>query len=111
MVMSRATEEPEVEESREVERRARVAADEHVELEDADAHAGPDIAEDAGPEIPDEPGAPALRKRPLYRRPAFMLVAAVVLVAALVFGLRYWTYARAHESTDDAFIDGSVVQV
>jgi membrane fusion protein (multidrug efflux system) len=40
-----------------------------------------------------------------------MIVAALVLVAALVFGLRYWAYARAHETTDDAFIDGRVVQV
>jgi membrane fusion protein (multidrug efflux system) len=109
--MSRATEEPEVEERREVERRASVAADEEVRLEDADAHAGPDIAEEPGAEIPDEPGAPGVRRRPLYRRPAFMLVAGLLLVAALVFGLRYWTYARTHESTDDAFIDGSVVQV
>ncbi len=109
--MSRATEEPEVEESREAGRPARRAAEEPVEIEDADAQAGPDIAEETGPEIPDEPGGTTVRRRPLYRRPVFMLVAGLVLVAALVFGLRYWTYARTHESTDDAFIDGSVVQV
>jgi membrane fusion protein (multidrug efflux system) len=107
--MSRATEEPEVEER--VEPRARGGAAESVELEDADAHAGPDIPEEAGPDIPDEPGATAARRRPLYKRPIPLLVAAVLLVAALVFGLRYWSYARAHESTDDAFIDGSIVQV
>ena len=109
--MSRATEEPEIEESREVERPVRRAADEPVEIEDADAQAGPDIAEEPGPEIPDEPGRTAVRRRPLYRRPVPMLIAGLVLVAALVFGLRYWTYARTHESTDDAFIDGTVVQV
>lgn len=109
--MSSATEEPEVEERQEVERPVRRAADEPMEIEDADAQAGPEIAEETGPEIPDEPGGTVVRRRPLYKRPAFMLVAGLVLVAALVFGLRYWSYARAHESTDDAFIDGSVVQV
>lgn len=52
-----------------------------------------------------------VRKKPLYKRPAFLIVAAVVIVAGLIFGLRYWAYARSHESTDDAFIDGRVVQV
>jgi membrane fusion protein (multidrug efflux system) len=52
-----------------------------------------------------------VRKRPLYKRPAFLIVAAVVLVVGLIFGLRYWAYARSHESTDDAFIDGRIVQV
>ncbi|HEV7891789.1 MAG TPA: HlyD family secretion protein [Pyrinomonadaceae bacterium] len=109
--MSRVTEEPEVEVGSEVVRPARAAADREVEIEDADAQPGPDIAEEPGPDIPDEPGAAGVRRRPLYRRPAFMLVAGLVLVAALVFGLRYWTYARTHESTDDAFIDGRIVQV
>jgi membrane fusion protein (multidrug efflux system) len=30
---------------------------------------------------------------------------------AVVFGLRYWIYARGHESTDDAFVDGHIVQI
>lgn len=52
-----------------------------------------------------------LRKRPLYKRPAFLIVAGVVLIVGLIMGLRYWAYARSHESTDDAFIDGTIVQV
>ncbi|MCU1266492.1 MAG: hypothetical protein JWM21_2810 [Acidobacteria bacterium] len=52
-----------------------------------------------------------LKKRPLYKRPAFLAVAAIVIILAAVFGLRYWLYARAHESTDDAFVDGHIVQV
>src|SRR5438105_13354686 len=51
------------------------------------------------------------RKRPLYRRPAFLIGAAVVLLLALIFGGRYWLYARSHESTDDAFVDGHIIQV
>ena len=38
-------------------------------------------------------------------------VGAVVLVIGLIFGIRYWLYARSHESTDDAFIDGHIIQV
>src|SRR5215510_10601193 len=38
-------------------------------------------------------------------------VAAVVLIIGLIFGIRYWLYARSHESTDDAFIDGHIIQV
>jgi membrane fusion protein (multidrug efflux system) len=60
---------------------------------------------------PEEPIAPVVRRRPLYKRPAFLIVAAVVLLVAAIFGVRYWLYARSHESTDDAFIDGRVVQV
>jgi membrane fusion protein (multidrug efflux system) len=51
------------------------------------------------------------RKRPLYRRPAFLIIAALVLIVAAILGVRYWLYARAHETTDDAFIDGRIVQL
>lgn len=51
------------------------------------------------------------RKRPLYKRPAFLIGALVVLLIVAFFGLRYWLYARSHESTDDAFIDGHIIQV
>src|ERR1700716_1600700 len=52
-----------------------------------------------------------IRKRPVYKRPAFLIGAAVVLLIVAIVGLRYWLYARSHESTDDAFIDGHIVQV
>jgi membrane fusion protein (multidrug efflux system) len=51
------------------------------------------------------------RKRPVYKRPAFLIGAAVVLLLTLFFGGRYWLYARSHETTDDAFIDGHIIQV
>lgn len=50
-------------------------------------------------------------KRPLYRRPAFLAVASVILLIGIIAGIRYWLYARSHESTDDAFIDGHIIQV
>lgn len=52
-----------------------------------------------------------IRKRPLYKRPAFLIIAFIVLVIAAIFIVRYWLYARSHESTDDAFIDGDIVQL
>ena len=55
--------------------------------------------------------APFVQRRPLYRRPAFLIIAALVLIVGAIIGVRYWLYARSHESTDDAFIDGRVVQL
>jgi membrane fusion protein (multidrug efflux system) len=61
-------------------------------------------------EIPDDT-TPAKKKRPLYQRPAVRIVALVLLVVAAIFVIRYWLYARSHESTDNAFIDGHIIQV
>src|SRR5690242_18553560 len=69
------------------------------------------IDEHGDPIPPSEPQSPETRKRPLYRRPAFLIIAIVVFVVACVLGIRYWLYARSHESTDDAFIDAHVIQV
>ena len=52
-----------------------------------------------------------VRKRPLFRRPAFLLVLAIIFLIAVVVGVRYWLYARSHESTDDAFIEAHVIQI
>jgi membrane fusion protein, multidrug efflux system len=56
---------------------------------------------------------PASRKgaRPLYKRPAVLVAASIVLLIGAIIGVRYWLYARAHESTDDAFIDGHIIQI
>jgi membrane fusion protein (multidrug efflux system) len=67
----------------------------------------------------DEHGAPIppveterqTRKRPLYRRPAFLIAAVIVILVSALLGTRYWLYARSHESTDDAFIDAHIIQV
>src|SRR5690349_2552753 len=73
--------------------------------------------EAATPPLVDEYGEPLaeehehVRQRPLYRRPGFLIAVGVVLLLILIFGGRYWLYARSHESTDDAFIDGHIIQV
>jgi membrane fusion protein, multidrug efflux system len=109
--MSRATEESEVEEREEVTSpaEARGAAETHDAP--AEEEAFEEEQYEVAPHLPGEGAPVAARRRPLYRRPVFLVVAALVLLAALFFGLRYWAYARAHETTDDAFIDGHIVQV
>jgi membrane fusion protein, multidrug efflux system len=59
----------------------------------------------------DANGHQHFRSRPVYKNPRFLIGAFIVLLIVVVFGLRYWLYARSHESTDDAFIDGHIVQV
>ncbi|MFH3651925.1 hypothetical protein WAH63_22730, partial [Acinetobacter baumannii] len=46
------------------------------------------------------------KRRPLYKRPGFLLALGIALIVGAVVGIRYWLYARSHESTDDAFIEG-----
>ena len=62
------------------------------------------------PEPVNEPDAEVAR-RPFYKRRGVIIIAVVVLLLGTIFGVRYWLYARSHESTDDAFIDGHIIQV
>lgn len=50
-------------------------------------------------------------KTPVYKRPAFRITLLGVGVLAVVLGLRYYLYASSHETTDNAFIEGNVVQI
>ena len=66
--------------------------------------------EDEEEPIAEQPEAEVAR-RPFYKRRSVLIIAAVVLVLGAIFGVRYWLYSRSHESTDDAFIDGHIIQV
>jgi len=81
------------------------------EIEDAPKHErNPVLVDQHGHALPPEPNQ-VPKKVPLFRRPVFLIIGAVVFAVALILGLRYWLYARSHESTDDAFIDAHITQV
>jgi membrane fusion protein, multidrug efflux system len=52
-------------------------------------------------------GAPANTKR----KRLMTLLVAVILLAAIAYGLYYFLVARYHETTDDAYVNGNVVQI
>src|SRR5215475_763421 len=51
------------------------------------------------------------QKTPTFKRPAFRIALVAAALVALGGGFGYYLRARAYETTDDAFIDGSVVQI
>src|SRR6202012_2189886 len=50
-------------------------------------------------------------KPPLWKRPAFVLAAIVVVIALIVVGTIALIDSRHHETTHDAFIDGNASQI
>jgi membrane fusion protein (multidrug efflux system) len=83
--------------------------DDEVEVEDERKE--PVLLDEHGEPLQPEPVDIEPRKRPLYRRPAFLIAAVIVLLVAAAVGINYWLYARSHESTDDAFIDAHVTAI
>ncbi len=69
-------------------------------------HDGADRAMHA-PARPNAPPAEPGRARRKWVLP----IIAVVVLGALVWGARKWMYARAHESTDDAQVEGHIIPV
>ena len=75
---------------------------------------GPDRDGKKQTEKPDEKPeekADAKKPRPLYKRVLLILLAVILLAAAGVGGYFYYEYAKQFESTDDAFVDGHIVQI
>jgi hypothetical protein len=46
-----------------------------------------------------------------YRRPVKLALIALAILVGATVGIRYYLYARAHESTDDAFIAGHTTPI
>ena len=68
--------------------------------------------ETAAPETEsDEAATDNEAAEPKKSRKIPILIGAAVLIIAVIAGTVYWLYARQYESTDDAFIDGDVVQI
>jgi membrane fusion protein, multidrug efflux system len=65
--------------------------------------------------LPHKPARPAAEaaasvRRPIYRRPAGMILLGIIALAGAV-AIGYWLYARQWEQTDDAFLDGNVIPI
>ena len=45
------------------------------------------------------------------RKKKFLIIGSSALLVLIIGGVIYWLYARQYESTDDAFIDGDIVQI
>jgi membrane fusion protein (multidrug efflux system) len=83
--------------------------DDEVEVEDERKE--PVLIDEHGEPLQPSPADAETRKRPLYRRPAFLIAAVILLLIGIAIGVNYWLYARSHETTDDAFIDAHVTPV
>jgi membrane fusion protein (multidrug efflux system) len=83
--------------------------DDEVEVEDERKE--PVLIDEHGEPLQPAPVEAETRKRPLYRRPAFLIAAVIFLLIGIAIGINYWLYARSHETTDDAFIDAHVTPV
>lgn len=62
----------------------------------------------ASPSEPATTVVPTKRRRPPL---ALLIVGAIVLIAAVIWGVRYLAYATTHQTTDDAIVDADTVTV
>jgi membrane fusion protein (multidrug efflux system) len=60
---------------------------------------------------PQQPAANAQPANNGKRKIMMTLLVIVILIAAIAYGLYYFLVARFHESTDDAYVNGNVVQI
>src|SRR6202453_3778080 len=60
---------------------------------------------------PQQPAASAQTAHSGKRKRMMTLLVIVILIAAIAYGLYYFLVARFHESTDDAYVNGNVVQI
>ena len=75
-------------------------------------------ARESIPPVPDHEGEESMDSEPeippaakSYRRLLKLALISVAILVAAGVGLHYYLYARSHESTDDAFIDGHITAI
>jgi membrane fusion protein (multidrug efflux system) len=68
-------------------------------------------SEDASGEQPARTSGRASTAQPGRRKLLLALLAMTVVAAGAAYGAYYFTYARYHESTDDAYVSGNLVQI
>ena len=49
--------------------------------------------------------------RPFRAQPVFLILLPILILCGAVCGVIYWLHARQYVATDDAFVDGEIVQV
>lgn len=54
---------------------------------------------------------PVQTQRPFYQRPRVLIALAVLFMGGILLGLPYYNHVMSYESTDDAFIDGRIIQI
>ena len=62
-------------------------------------------------QLSQEEGEKLKSGKAFHKRPLFRLVLVALVLGGIVAVAAYWFYARQYEVTDDAFVDGEVVQV
>jgi membrane fusion protein (multidrug efflux system) len=60
---------------------------------------------------PQQPAASSQPANSGKRKRMMTLLVIVILIAAIAYGLYYFLVARFHEDTDDAYVNGNVVQI
>src|SRR3984957_3090988 len=60
---------------------------------------------------PQQPAARAQTANSGKRKHMLTLLVIVILFSAIAYGLYYFLIARFHESTDDAYVNGNIVQI
>ncbi len=71
----------------------------------------PAVHEDVPREYLEEHKAEESRPRFKRRRTLILMLAGIVLVIGAIVGTLYYLHARQYASTDDAFIDGHIIQI
>ncbi|HEX5435713.1 MAG TPA: HlyD family secretion protein [Gemmatimonadaceae bacterium] len=61
--------------------------------------------------VQDEQGGAPKSKRTRRSRKFLLPIVLIVAIIAIIWGVKEWNYSRAHESTDDAQVDGHVIPV
>jgi membrane fusion protein (multidrug efflux system) len=68
-------------------------------------------APQAKPQAAAAPAASAAEPNTRKRKVLLSLLGAAIVVSAAAYGAYYMTYARYHETTDDAYVSGNLVQL
>lgn len=88
-------------------------AEQNKDIEQESAvEVGPDTGGDPLEGSSEQPATPSSDEPvPAGKRRKFLYIGAGVVLILAIAGTIYWLYARQFESTDDAFVDGDIIQI